>query len=329
MKKILPVGLVAAALLGYWILGFPHKTSPVTFGITWSDIYARQLGLDARAAYKDALTDLGVRSIRLPVYWNEVEPRDGLFRFERVQDQLDQLQQVGGKAVVVVGIRQPRWPECWIPDWAKTLPVEKREEEQLMYVKKTVEQFRSHPALEAWQVENEFTLGQVFGECPVLPESLLEQEIALVRRTDSKHPLYTTVSGELSLWSSPAFRQVDKIGFSVYRTVVAPTGNRWSYWFVPPWMYARKAHLTQGANRMYVSEFQLEPWVQSPIQTVPVEEQKALLSMSEVNESVWYSKRMGFGKVYFWGAEWWYWMKIKMNQPEYWERMKSLFQSGR
>ena len=37
-----------------------------------------------------------------------------------------------------------------------------------------------------------------------------------------------------------------------------------------------------------------------------------------------YAKRTGQDTFYLWGAEWWYWMKVKHNQPEIWEEAKKL-----
>jgi hypothetical protein len=43
-------------------------------------------------------------------------------------------------------------------------------------------------------------------------------------------------------------------------------------------------------------------------------------------EDVEFAKQTGLDKFYFWGVEWWYWMKEKQNQPEIWNEAKNLFQ---
>ena len=43
------------------------------------------------------------------------------------------------------------------------------------------------------------------------------------------------------------------------------------------------------------------------------------------NEDVLFAKDTGLDKFYFWGVEWWYWMKTKQNQPQIWNEAKLLF----
>jgi hypothetical protein len=43
------------------------------------------------------------------------------------------------------------------------------------------------------------------------------------------------------------------------------------------------------------------------------------------NEGVVFASKTGLGTYYFWGTEWWYWMKTKHNQPEIWNQATKLF----
>ena len=46
-------------------------------------------------------------------------------------------------------------------------------------------------------------------------------------------------------------------------------------------------------------------------------------------QNVEYAKQTGLNKFYFWGVEWWYWMKTVQGQPEIWNEAKALFNSSR
>ena len=46
--------------------------------------------------------------------------KDGL-ELAGEENQLEELEKRGGKAILVVGFKQPRWPECRFPDWYEGL----------------------------------------------------------------------------------------------------------------------------------------------------------------------------------------------------------------
>jgi hypothetical protein len=76
---------VAAVLLTYFsiiILMENRKTSAeIEWGVTFSNKYASELGLDWKAVYLSALDDLKIRNFRLPVYWDEVAKENGEYDF--------------------------------------------------------------------------------------------------------------------------------------------------------------------------------------------------------------------------------------------------------
>ena len=56
----------------------------------------------------------------------------------------------------------------------------------------------------------------------------------------------------------------------------------------------------------------------------PVEDQLEHMNSKLLSENVSFAKKVGFPEIYFWGTEWWYWMKVKQNHPEIWEEAKNL-----
>ena len=324
------LGGLALVILGYFFIGWPTKGTDTAYGVTWSKTYADYLGIDPQAGLKATVEDLGVKYFRIPVYWTEVEPQQGQFHFDWLKAQLDEIAVHGGKAILVVGAKQPRWPECWVPDWAKALATDKKQEAQLTYVKTVFDVFASHPAVLAWQVENE--PGFAFGTCDHLDRVFTDREIAAVKQmeritfsADKRHPVYTTASGEWSAWLDYAGK-TDGIGISTYRVVRLSSGMIFSYFFLPPWSYARKAAIASiWAGPIFVSEMQMEPWMTHGLADPNDPQMTETMDISRMKSNLAFASEMHMSSVYFWGAEWWYWMKVKGNHAEYWDTMKAFF----
>ena len=59
----------------------------------------------------------------------------------------------------------------------------------------------------------------------------------------------------------------------------------------------------------------------------PLSEQLKSMNPQMFEEGVAFAKQTGLSKFYFWGVEWWYWMKTVQNQPGIWNEAKQLFQT--
>ncbi len=324
------IGFFVACLLSYFFVGFPHTNTHTVYGVSWSARHAESYGLNASTTLAMVLDDLGVRRFRLPAYWDQVEPKRGIYQFENFKNQLDMISARGGKAIIVVGATEPRWPECWLPAWVTSLPTQEREREQLAFVETTVRMFARHPAVASWQVENEPTL-KGFGDCKDQRKDFIAEEMQRVRETESRvtfgvrHPVITTNSGEASLWND-FWGLTDARGISIYRLVLTPWHWYVSYDWVPPFFYARKARLVERlTGPFFVSEFQMEPWADTSLTLVPLTHQTDLMSLPRFEDHLWIAERTEFPAVYFWGVEWWAWMKKMQRHPEYWKRMKIFF----
>lgn len=116
------VGTLALAVLlfAYFNLPGPEPREDVRFGVTFSSRFARDLGLDAPETLRALFEDLGVRRVRIPVYWDMVERERGTFDFSDIDWQLDMARQYGAEVILAVGQKVPRWPECFVPTWADT-----------------------------------------------------------------------------------------------------------------------------------------------------------------------------------------------------------------
>ncbi len=321
--------IISSLLLASWIFDLVIRVinppPKISYGITFSAPYAESLGLNPSEAYRTILSDLGVKEVRIPVYWERVEKEKGKFDFSEVDKLLETSREKNVKVILAIGYRVPRWPECYPPAWAKDLSKEKLKPEILNLIKTSVEHFSKSPEIIAWQVENEPML-QFFGECSIFGEQFLKEEVSLVKNNDSR-PVILTDSGELSLWSS-ALKIPDQMGTSLYQTVYNPWFGFVNYPF-PPVLYRLKVFLVPkiygGTSDIFISELQAEPWITgSPILNTSIEDQIKLFSINDFKGTTEFAANTHIKRQYLWGAEWWYFMKDK-GYPEYWEFAKEIF----
>ncbi len=328
IKFLLALGTALLVCIGAFLfVGWPTTTTDVTYGITFSRPYAQSLGLDPNETLRIALDDIGIRRFRLPAYWSELEPTQDQWDFSALDNEIAQIKQRGGTVVLAIGEKLPRWPECWEPDWWKKLPRDQQEQQTLRYIEKVMTRYRDDPTISEWQIENEphFT----YGDCPALDYAFIYKETALAHGLDSTRPITTTDSGELSSWVTLGVF-VDKLGISVYRVVRNPIlgGFNFHYFFVPPYLYKRKAILLRpfGVKDVYVSEFQMEPWSNTDLPTTPIEDQLSSMDLKQMQANFGFAERMGFHTIDFWGFEWWVWMAQK-GHPEFLNAAKTFWKA--
>lgn len=329
MKKVL--FFIGISLIGVLItvaiflsVGSAAPAPAIAWGANFSSTQAESLGLNWQETYGALLDDLGVRRFRLWLSWDELESEPGIFRFEKLDWQLDELKKRNGVAIIVIGRKLPRWPECRMPPWAEKLTREEQDQAILNMLGAIVEHYRNHPTIWAWQIENEPLLK--FGVCPKEDPALLDREISLVRNLDPSRPIVITDTGEFSAWLE-AGKRADIIGSTMYRVIHDPTFGYIRYPF-PPVMYARKAlwiRLWYPDVRVIFTEAQAEPWVTDlPISKHPLDTQYQTVNPEQFRKNIDYVRKTGFDEVYLWGAEWWYWLKIR-GYPEIWNEARLIF----
>lgn len=318
LKKIALWILAVVFLLLAMYFSTPRKTAH-TIGTTFSVEQSYYLGVDPHETLEALLGDLGIRDIRLSVYWNRTERERDVLNFEELDWQLALAEKYGARVILAVGRKVPRWPECHDPGWFRALPESERREEQLEYVRASIERYKSHPAIVMWEIENEPYLP--YGDCPDYDRSLLDEEIALTRSLDSR-PIMVTDSGELSVWVMAAKRG-DVFGTTMYRTVHNRFFGQITY-PIPPGFFRIKQTFTRwvvGNKPLVVIELQGEPWADRPYHTLPVEEQYETMSPEMFKDTIQYAERAGFDTLYIWGGEWWFWLKVH-DHPEIWDIVK-------
>jgi hypothetical protein len=324
--------LIGALIYGiHSVLRAPDPNRAVLWGTTFSARYAENLGLDSKETLAAILEDLGVKHLRLIAYWDLVEPERGEFQWDEVDYEMNLAASHGADVILAYGVREPRWPECYYPKWTGGLSDKERRDEIKNFLVAVTERYKNNPAIKYLQIENESYLP--WGSCAHkdIPEFLAE-EIKIVKNIDDVHPILLTGSPVIDPWY-PEARQADVFGTSLYRSLYNESYGNVKYPF-GPLFYRLKEKISRFIIRDFqkkfiVSELQAEPWIKGGINAENTEEQLQNFNVQTLEYNTKFALSVGFNEYYFWGSEWWYFLKTKESHPELWDFAKGVFESSR
>lgn len=331
-KRILLI-LIAFVLLftaqayavAYWYQQ-QHKDEKLTYGVTFISNYARYFDLDPQETMLALRDDLGFKRFRLVSYWDEIEKTKGTYDFSDLDWQFDRVQEVNGEVTLAIGLRQPRWPECHAPTWVNPAEKDVWYPELKKFMSAVVERYKDRGVLVSYQLENEYLLG-VFGECKPFgsERQRLQEEFDLVKSIDPKTPIIISYANNY-FGVSTSKPIADEIGVSVYKRVYDQTVTKdyFEYPF-PSWYYSWRAGQQQiltGRSSM-LHELQAEPWPPMGVKEASIAEQDKSMDAKRLKERIKYGEETGFRDIDLWGGEWWYWRKVKLNDPSLWETIRA------
>lgn len=326
LKKI--IFIIIGVLVILFILSIRPTPETITYGVSFSKLHSEELNIDWKKTYTALLDDLGVRYFRLSAHWNATEPERDQYNWADLDYQIGEAEKRGAKAILAIGRRLPGWPECHEPLWYKGLSQEEKEAETLQYLTDVVNRYKDSPAIEYWQVENEFFLSlfATYHCGKTVDEDFLKKEIATVRAADPQRNIIVTDSGELGLWYK-AYRNADIFATSLYLYIWNHQLGPIRYPVVPAFFDIKYnvVRLIYGAKPAFISELSAEPWLLQPIVDTPLETQLQHMNIERFNKIIEFGRKTKFDRQYLWGAEWWYWLKEKNNRPEFWDRAKEIF----
>ena len=314
--------------ISYWYLQ-KHRHEPLTVGVTFIPKYAKYFGLDPKQTMQAIIDELGVKRFRLVSYWNEIEKTPGIYDFSNLDCQFQKAEQAGAKIDLTVGLRQPRGPECHMPDWAASEPESLWYPQLNTFIQKVVERYKNSPALTSYQVENEFFM-TIFGECTNFDRERLIDEYDLVRGLDPSKPIIVTRSNN---WGGVPINEPtpDIYGVAVYKRVFDySVMHRYFEYPYPPWFYGFLGGLGEivHGKPLIIHELQMEPWLpngfaMNDVATIP--EQNKSMNADRLQKRFRYAEDTGLRTIDAWGVEWWYWRKEKANDPSLWNVARDEF----
>src|SRR3990170_6083331 len=74
----------------------------VTYGVTFSKYRAQTLGLDWKKSYRQTL-ELDFKSVRLPIYWNDIEKNNNRYNFKDLDWQIKHAQENNTSIILAIG----------------------------------------------------------------------------------------------------------------------------------------------------------------------------------------------------------------------------------
>jgi hypothetical protein len=303
-----------------------NRDKPYRYGATFIPDYARYLGTDPEETFDAMINDMGFRHFRLVSYWKNIEAEKGTYDFKELDWQFAKAEQSGSKVSLAIGLRQPRWPECHEPSWAKGRPIGEWYPNLKTYMVAVIERYKNSPALDSYQLENEFFL-DVFGDCPDFNRDRLVEEFNLVKATDPDHPVIVSRSNNI-IGLPLGEPRPDISAVSVYKRVWdKEITYRYVEYPFPAWFYSSLAgggKIMTGKD-LIIHELQAEPWMPEgfDLRTSPLSEQDKTLSPDRLKDRIDYARATGIKEIDFWGVEWWYARKVVRGDSSVWDTAKA------
>jgi hypothetical protein len=200
--------IVAALLLGSesWPQAPP---APPLAGFSYSPLISQNAGRDPVQDLSRLLAATDPDVVRLPVYWEAVQPAPDVLDFGSVDELLDvvdvhnETAPIKTRVVLTVGARNFLYPELHEPLWAgprqqPDLGLAQSGAAYRAYFDASITRYRGSPLLYAWQVENEPLdyVGNVLTGFDKITPDQLAWEVDEVHRLDPNHQaVITTYDG--------------------------------------------------------------------------------------------------------------------------------------
>lgn len=297
MKKLI-VLVAVALLLGSEAWQQPVPPAPLA-GFSYSPVISFFAHRDPHADLAVLLDDTNPDLVRLPIYWESVEPTPDQLDFSEIDGLLAVVARHNESAphptrvVLTVGARNFVYPELHEPAWAGPRRQPFLSEMQAApayrsYFDASITRYRGSPLLYAWQVENEpfdYVVNASTG-ADQIDAAQLAWEIGEVHRLDPNHKAMTTTFDAwnvaldaLQLYSKPAMQLVgaypsghpeetleagDALGLDMYIDGPSTPMRFTSTALRTTWKQQSLAFWSGRARSMgkevWVSEMQAQPW---------------------------------------------------------------------
>lgn len=243
-------------------------------------------------------------------YWDEHEKQPGDYDFTQLDAQITAIRKLKGEISLCLGVRQPRWPESHWPKWVLDLPVQRRYAALEKYIEVVVKRYRDENCVTSYQLENE-CLNRSFGKNGDFSRERLRSELKLVKKLDSSRPVIMSTSNS---WGLPLKKpKPDIFGFSYY--MVEYKNGRYNHSKLPYWWWGVRAKVVTFITRrpVFIHELQAEPWGPKAIWEMTYEQQMESMNPDQLKLILSQAKLTKLYPIDLWGAEWWYWRKVKLN----------------
>jgi len=345
--------LIFLLIIAYSLSANPAFSDEVKIGVTFSPVQCGYLDQSWKSTYSDIL-DLDLGIIRLGAYWNEIEPKEGIYDFTRLDFQIEEAKKRGLPIVLTVGMKAPRWPEYFIPEWALkkiklsyACDVSKSEylrKNTLRFVRKVVERYTDEKAITCWQVENE-PLDRAGPGLWYISSAFLRDEAMLIRMIDkAQRPLMINIAtypnrflryiNKLFSLNNPlkdATGICDILGLNIYPTIgqkffgiemIFKTSTRQREKYIK----RIKEYADKKDIPVWITELQAEPW--DPGKLVHLDyAQPETCGHTQMESHFSEMRSLGIDTIFLWGAEYWFFRKKNFQDSSWIDTARRLIKS--
>lgn len=269
----------------------------------------------------DLAVELGLKEIRLPVYWSDVQANlDDPLNFSLLDKQLLYIKQSGIDVCLQIGIKSLWWPEYYFPEGVthKQFFTDKRVQDSFFdYLQKLLIGAQRHKHIKYIQLENEPFDPAGKGK-HTIPVDFYKKELEIVSQ-NVRLPILTSVwipgLHTRRLWRMRQF-VLAYIGLHFYYDYQNPKLNvtaRLSYWLL-------KLNIKLGvvpADKALASELQAMPWLGK------VMRQKYI---GLAYYKLWLRRivALPLKHFWFWGLEFWLFRNRYYNDDSWIQMIKEL-----
>ncbi|MFC1727410.1 beta-galactosidase [Patescibacteria group bacterium] len=304
-------------------------------GTTFSYLETKNLGLDWQETLA-AILKLGLNPIRIGTYWSEIEKSPGKFDYSLQDKIIEQISKTKTEIILQVGMKAPRWPEFYLPQWLeKKINFKRRQtisepvvnNHLFRFLKKTIKRYEKYKSIQWLNIENEPLTYSGPGKLRIAP-SLLEKEVKLANHLSNKpiilnswteiNPLKRSTKNKL--WRENSIKTClelgNTLGLSAYPKYPGQLKVIKKHWqFLGEWL--RKANL-KGKDA-WITELQAEPWEKSDdLKNFKEPFGNQSCNPNDVEAYLKICQNLGFKTILLWGAEFWY-RCLKEGNQQWWQ----------
>ncbi|MGI8608904.1 MAG: hypothetical protein ACR2MY_06705 [Candidatus Dormibacteria bacterium] len=210
------IALVSATIFGnapFWLAGIPvaRASSPPLVGFSFSPRTAEWLGEKPLPALRELLDRLNPDLVRLPIYWDTVEPQRDAFDFSSPDGMLKVVRDYNrthrerpAHVVLEVGMRNMGFPELYVPAWVpayQSIQMMATSADYTHYLDLAVSRYRRNPLLYSWQLENEplDNVPTTAASQVAVPGDTLQDEKEAMTALDPNHEVVITTYNSSTL----------------------------------------------------------------------------------------------------------------------------------
>jgi hypothetical protein len=293
-------------------------------GTTYARHHIMELGLSPDKAFTELL-EWNFDLVRIGTYWSHIQPTPRAFDLCALRQMLDQCQQGNQGVVLTIGMKAPRWPEYYIPNWLNTRNMDSITPWVLTYIERVITELATYSCIKYWQVENE-PLDPVWPHFTAISRSLLEKEMALIRSLDQR-PIHLNMFA-LGLAFRQAWPQAQKlgntVGLDVYYKAPPPILSQGYLPLKDPDVWLRH-RISQSRVPVWITELQAEAWERGPV--------NPHIHPPSMNPELFHhnlarARLLQPEAIFLWGYEYWLWQRAH-NQTQLYDTVKETVQKIR